>query len=1665
MTDQPKWPEDASVPPENEAGLPGTSDSDIDLNQIQPVEDGASGIFRVDAVILNAEEPSSTASVLSWADNLEQSKQWISQQGDGASLSQDADSDMDLLRILEEERNLNPQDRGPLSGTTGRLHPDELVIQIDPVEAVSAAGDSGVSILNAIEEEYASGESHLHLDQIDHNRHPGASGSAITFDETSNRSDAAQIMPKMAKSQPIDDDEDALMNLPPLPGQDDQPNSSILSGLGLGGSRGMRDDIINDPAAMFVESEAGDSHLESRVRLDSNLPEVHPSDRSQQSSILEILLGQDEPPGSGESLFGAPPSSRSSIPSGFENIDMNLTPVESGSDINIFPGSATREHAKSSSFPDMALPNLPIPSASTPQNPSTRTPTDPSVILPEPEWLAGLNSSEEVTAGPIFGGYTPLAEMLGSTARTADEDDLFNPEEAVDLYGEGGLIGNNITDSGTFAVSDEAIAEANRRIRAVESSAVDLGSTASLGNLDLEMPEELPSFKPDSDPNQYLTSQGDFRLTGPMDSKGSFPEFDDAIDMNAVSSGSEASRISRASEMEFNPEVIAAARQGDQQRIANTPSLQPASMPEMIMTADGNYIPAMSGSRTMPAAGAGLGRSMFLGGALGLALGMLAFVGAYMAGVFKEQGSVAKVEPKTSPAKIEPVVEVAVTPAQARIQLESGDPKAALAAFEKADAKDPLTLAGKGQARWLVYTQAQKANAKPLDRFSAEVKQTQDDLKAAVAAWQANPSKAAEREAARATLWLGLIEESLGNTDAAAKLYTENLAKFPNYASIIQSAVNRLELLSTSKDGQTISQLDIKSWLVMMAISIWQAPVPEEKPAAVEEPVEAGFYFWEAMIHARRHEYPQAKLKLAAAKRAHQAQQAKQLGKGLNPLTDPLEDIFPVCCDQLAIYWSLREKMYKQPSLQPIVTSKDFPSAVDFLVKRGNEMETNIQALARVLNSGNRSPLVVLEEVIASKDKALTDKQAVETQLATLGKSLKAAGFDDGKLEEGLGKLITARVASEKKLEDLVSNLKKAGIDDQDPAKAFTLLAAARDEKEGTLKLIIDKLKASKFIDAQADRENLVKALEKVIAKANTPVTVPGTGSSIGLENAIASVTGIPAAVNQGDVLLKSFEKLKSELLNAKDKAEQNAVLVETERKMSEKLKLETQQRLDEAKSLTEKKLAEAKKEAEKMVADAKATMLKEMTAGSGDLAKKFEIERKDLEVKYTRERKELEQKLSVEKELIAKQLDEEKSQAKKLLTTEKDAFAKKLIESEAGYKKQLSEMTTQYNKDVANLEAESKKKLDELATKSAREAELAKGEFAKQLASAKEELKQAQAMAMKTGPSTVVVSADPKVMIESIDAKIKQLDPKEFAKEVSALLAQRGQTKLESGDVEGALADAKQSAKLAANIESQALEAMVQEKSGKLGEAESAYRALLKEAKPGTPLYRQLRESLARVLLQQRNTTSVPVNEKISARPTSENLIMMLIMLQAPVDAGMDEALKLAEEMIADKDYTGHLIKAEILIQQGKSSLALAEYALGLKRLGKIPSNYEKTLDKIMSGLKSEKQIETIIPEVEVDEYLAQHRFNDGIEAMLCHDFSRAEKRFAAAAKATSDARYYYFLGLSRLIQGQKNAAAADFAVAAKLERQGKPSYRKINESLERVQGDLRKELSQYRP
>ena len=97
-----------------------------------------------------------------------------------------------------------------------------------------------------------------------------------------------------------------------------------------------------------------------------------------------------------------------------------------------------------------------------------------------------------------------------------------------------------------------------------------------------------------------------------------------------------------------------------------------------------------------------------------------------------------------------------------------------------------------------------------------------------------------------------------------------------------------------------------------------------------------------------------------------------------------------------------------------------------------------------------------------------------------------------------------------------------------------------------------------------------------------------------------------------------------------------------------------------------------------------------------------------------------------------------------------------------------------------------------------------------------------------------------------------------------------------------------------------------------------------------------------------------------------------------------------------------------------------------------------------------------------------AEKLYTKGLELFWARSYVAAETQFTKAIGSFhDDARYHYYRGLSRYLQGttqKRKQAHADFLQGVQLEKTHHPGITEVNASLERIQGELRTMLNGYR-
>lgn len=178
------------------------------------------------------------------------------------------------------------------------------------------------------------------------------------------------------------------------------------------------------------------------------------------------------------------------------------------------------------------------------------------------------------------------------------------------------------------------------------------------------------------------------------------------------------------------------------------------------------------------------------------------------------------------------------------------------------------------------------------------------------------------------------------------------------------------------------------------------------------------------------------------------------------------------------------------------------------------------------------------------------------------------------------------------------------------------------------------------------------------------------------------------------------------------------------------------------------------------------------------------------------------------------------------------------------------------------------------------------------------------------------------------------------------------------------------------------------------------------------------------------------------------------------PNTAAQEQIGQLADEVLASKE-ANFADKAQAYAIKGLWTQALQTYAEGLRP--SIRRDYSDGLLEIIRrhpALKRQDSLDNPDPQVANGYYISALSF------YTAHKYADAERKFTTAIKYNNlDARYFYYLGLTRLALDKPEDAKADFEQGAQLERNDSPGRPNVNAALERVQGPVRRTLDHFRP
>ncbi len=192
---------------------------------------------------------------------------------------------------------------------------------------------------------------------------------------------------------------------------------------------------------------------------------------------------------------------------------------------------------------------------------------------------------------------------------------------------------------------------------------------------------------------------------------------------------------------------------------------------------------------------------------------------------------------------------------------------------------------------------------------------------------------------------------------------------------------------------------------------------------------------------------------------------------------------------------------------------------------------------------------------------------------------------------------------------------------------------------------------------------------------------------------------------------------------------------------------------------------------------------------------------------------------------------------------------------------------------------------------------------------------------------------------------------------------------------------------------------------------------------------------------------------------------ILVAFTLQPPLGQrppNVDEAVKLAQEIIdLGPDKVPYGVRAEAFSILNDWPEALRTFAKGSKASKDLDQRHADLLLHLINDCPQLKRPgSNRIP----NPLLAEAYYGAGIRQYFDKHYGDAEKEFVEAVKNDSqDARYHYFLGLSRLALN-KDEAYDDFAQGALLEAKDRPSRAAVSTALERVQGPVRTIVNEAR-
>ncbi len=473
------------------------------------------------------------------------------------------------------------------------------------------------------------------------------------------------------------------------------------------------------------------------------------------------------------------------------------------------------------------------------------------------------------------------------------------------------------------------------------------------------------------------------------------------------------------------------------------------------------------------------GGGLVVGLLLGAVVAGGASAGAYFGGLVPNGEKTAEVKPKpnggtdpnapTGPGTPPPPVAAV---ASARDAFAAGDTARALQALKD---KPPATTEERAAAGYVrLFAKVQELGKATAAADDADLAAARADLKAVIADADAAKTAEGEKRAVAASVRLGVSYEVAGNAAEARKVFADAKAQFPKHAAVFEALIDRLD---ADKAGPGASFraprfTPEEAQRVLFAVSVL---LIDDAPTT-DDP-EPGVAYWKAIKFSREGKYKEAIDAIREAKEAHVKRAKALAGRGLNPLTDPLEQMFPRSCDQLAAYWTLQKELYANPATAEAMKANVLAKRLDALVKAEEDW-----LIAKVEAAKLKTELKDAKAEVAKSDaaakKAAADKLSAETALDKAAADLKAKQKEKDDLLAALAaELKPAKVLPEKWTPaDLIAGVKVAaglasGADAQRVVKAEAAAKAAEvAAKAAAEKLAADTKKLNEKYDTDTAR-------------------------------------------------------------------------------------------------------------------------------------------------------------------------------------------------------------------------------------------------------------------------------------------------------------------------------------------------------------------------------------------------------------------------------------------------------------------------------------------------------------------------------------------------------------------------------------------------------------------